>query len=90
MNAVRFITLQFVDGASVRYSFPMQGQTKAAQQLKIEDFLKGQHLVVQTDGRLTIFPVANIRSIEFSAGGENLEGIKLPLHTIRQATLVER
>jgi hypothetical protein len=89
MNAIRFITIQFVDGASVRFSFPMQGQNKAAQQLKLEDFLKGRHLVVQTDGRLTIFPVANIRSIEFSAGGENLEGIKLPAHTILGATLVD-
>ena len=87
MNMTRFITIHFTDGASVRYSFPVQAQNKAAQQLKLEDFLKGQHLVVQTEGRLTIYPVVNIRSIEFSAGGAALEGIKLPLHTIRNAKL---
>lgn len=87
MSAMRFITIQFTDGSSVKYSFPVQAANKAAQQLKIEDFIKGQHLVVQTEGRLIVYPVASIRSLQFSTGGDNLEGIKLPLHTIRNATL---
>jgi hypothetical protein len=84
---MRFITIQFTDGSKVRYSFEAMTDNKAAQQLKIEDFLKGNHLVVQTEGRLTVYPVANIRALEFSTGGENLEGIKLPMHTIRNAKL---
>jgi len=84
---MRFITIQFVDGSKVRYSFEAMSDNKAAQQMKVEDFLKGQHLLVQSDGRLTVYPVANIRSVEFSSGGESLEGIKLPLHTIRNAKL---
>jgi hypothetical protein len=84
---MRFITIQFTDGSKVRYSFEAVTDNKAAQQLKIEDFLKGNHLVVQTDGRLTVYPVANIRALEISSGGSTLEGVKLPLHTIRNAKL---
>ena len=90
MTAIRFITLKFADGASVRYSFPGQSANKAAQQLKLEDFLKGRHLVMEADGRLMVYPIENIRSIEFSGGsGEALEGVRLPAHTIRGAKLVE-
>jgi hypothetical protein len=87
MAAMRFITILFNDGSKVRYAFEAMTENKAAQQLKIEDFLKGRHLIVQTEGRLTVYPVVNIRSLEFSTGGESLEGIKLPLHTIRNAKL---
>ena len=87
MSTMRFITIQFTDGSKVRYSFEAATDNKAAQQLKIEDFLKGNHLVVQTEGRLTVYPVANIRALEISSGGASLEGVKLPLHTIRNAKL---
>jgi hypothetical protein len=87
VSTMRFITIQFTDGSKVRYSFEAATDNKAAQQLKIEDFLKGNHLVVQTDGRLTVYPVANIRALEISSGGSTLEGVKLPLHTIRNAKL---
>jgi hypothetical protein len=84
---MRFISIHFMDGSKVRYSFTPMTESKAAQQLKLEDFLKGRHLVIQTEGRLTLYPMENIREIEFSAGSSGLEGIKLPLHTIRNATL---
>ena len=87
MSAMRFITIQFNDGSKVRYSFEAMTDNKAAQQIKIEDFLKGQHLVVQTEGRLTVYPVASIRALEISSGGASLEGIKLPPHAIRNAKL---
>jgi len=85
---MRFVSIHFMDGSKVRYSFSPMTDSKAAQQLKIEDFFKGRHLVIQTEGRLTVYPMENIRQVEFSAGGAAaLEGIKLPLHTIRNATL---
>ncbi len=87
MAAMRFITIQFNDGSKIRYSFEAMTDNKAAQQLKIEDFLKGRHLVVQTEGRLTVYPIEAIRSLEISSGGASLEGVKLPLHTIRNAKL---
>jgi hypothetical protein len=87
---IRFITVRFTDGSSQKYSFPVQAQNKAAVQLKLEDFLKGRHLVIQTEHHLTVFPMENVRQIEFSAGsGDDLEGVKLPAHTIRGASLVD-
>ncbi|MGH8765347.1 MAG: hypothetical protein ACRET8_06485 [Burkholderiales bacterium] len=89
MTATRFITIQFNDGSSVRYSFPIQSTNKAAQQLKIEDLLKGRHLLIHAEGRLVIYPIENIRKIELSAGsGDNMDGIRLPAHAIRDAKLV--
>ena len=87
MSAMRFITIRFTDGSTVRYSFEAVTDNKAAQQLKLEDFLKSRHLAVQSEGRLTLYPVENIRSVELSSGGASLEGVKLPVHTIRNAKL---
>jgi len=90
MTPIRFITIQFHDGKSVKYSFPLQSSNKAAQQLKLEDFLKGRHLVIETESRLVIYPIESVRKLEFSAGsGGDLEGIRLPAHTIRDAKPVE-
>ena len=90
MTPMRFITIQFADGTSAKYSLPAQAANKAAQQLKLEDFLKGRHLVMEADARLVVYPIENIRKIEFSTGsGEALEGIRLPAHTLRGAKLVD-
>jgi len=90
MTPTRFITIQFHDGKSVKYSFPVQGPNKAAAQLKLEDFFKGRHLVIQAEDHLVVYPIEGVRKVEFSAGsGGDLEGIRLPAHTIRNATLVE-
>lgn len=90
MNPMIFIAIEFSDGSKVRYSFPVQVPNSAARQMKLEDFLKGRHLVIQTESRLVMYPMENIKAIEMSTGGASLEGVKLPLHTIRDAKLQER
>lgn len=89
MTPTLFIAIEFSDGSRRKYSFPAQSPNSAARQMKLEDFLKGRHLVIQTEGRLTMYPMENIKAIEMSAGGTALEGVKLPLHTIRDAKLQE-
>jgi hypothetical protein len=90
MTPTRFITIQFHDGKTVKYSFPVQGANKSATQLKLEDFFKGRHLVIQIEGRLVVYPIEGVRKVEFSAGsGDDLDGIRLPAHTVRDAKLVE-
>jgi len=90
MTPMRFISIQFTDGSKVKYSFPVQSANKSATQLKLEDFFKNRHLVIQVEGQLLVYPIENIRQVAFSAGsGDDLEGIRLPAHTIRDATLVE-
>jgi hypothetical protein len=83
---MRFIKITFMDGTSRRYAFPVQTGNKAAKQVKIEDFFKSPHLVIQSEGRLLVYPMQNIREVEFSAGGDGLNDVKLPLHTIQGAT----
>ncbi len=90
MTPMLFIAIEFSDGSRVKYSFPVQSPNSAARQMKMEDFLKGRHLVIQSEGRLLIYPMENIKAIEMSTGGADLEGVKLPLHTIRNAKLQER
>jgi len=90
MNPMIFIAIEFSDGSKVRYSFPVQVPNSAARQMKLEDFLKGRHLVIQTESRLVMYPMENIKAIEMSTGGASLEGVKLPLHTLRDAKLQER
>jgi len=90
MTKIRFISIQFTDGSKVKYSFPVQGANKSATQLKLEDFFKNRHLVIQAEGQLVVYPIENIRQVAFSAGsGDDLEGVRLPAHTIRDATLLD-
>jgi len=90
MTQIRFIAIQFTDGSRVKYSFPVQSANKSAAQLKLEDFFKSRHLVIQAEGQLVVYPIENIRQVAFSAGsGGDLDGIRLPAHTILDAKLVE-
>jgi len=82
------LAVEFCDGSRIKYSFPAQAANDAARQLKIEDLLKGRHLIVQAEGRLVMHPMENIKTLELSTGGASLEGVRLPLHTIREATLL--
>jgi len=89
MDAIRNLIIEFNDGAQVRYAMPVQAKNAAAAQLMIEDFLKGRHLVVECEGRLRMYPVENIRMVEISGDGATLEGVKLPMHTIRATKLLK-
>ena len=89
MASLRFITIEFMDGSTRKYSFPEQTRETAAKQIKLEDFFKSRSLVIAADGRLNIFPIDNIKSIELSAPGVgDVKGFRVPLHTISGATLV--
>jgi len=90
MSPMLFIAIEFSDGSKTKYSFPAQSPNSAARQMKLEDLLKGRHLMIQADDRLIMHPMENIKTIELSASGGTLEGVKLPLHTIRDAKVQER
>jgi hypothetical protein len=90
VDATRTLTIEFNDGAQVRYALPVQAKNKAAQQLMLEDFLKGRHLIVECEGRLRMYPVENIRMVEIAGEGTTLEGVKVPMHTLRDAKLLSK
>lgn len=83
----RGLTITFTDGSKVSYSFPDQGANAAAKQLKIEELMKNPFVIVLGEGRLTMFPMVNIKSIEMPVSQEEADQVRLPTHVIRNAKL---
>ena len=86
MEPNRGLTVVFTDGSKISYGFPKQEANAAGQQLRLEDFLKSNYLMLVSEGVLTMFPVANIKAIQVAVG-EGVEEVKMPKHVIRGATL---
>ena len=85
MAKLRFLKIEFMDGTSASFSFPLASENKAVKQVKLESFLKDRYLILHGEGKLTIFPVENIKSLQLSSGDDELEGIRLPPHAIVDA-----
>jgi hypothetical protein len=83
----RGLTITFMDGSKVSYSFPQQGANAAAKQIKIEELLRNPFLLVLGDGVLTLYPVVNIKSIQIPVDEQESEQVRLPAHVIRNAKL---
>lgn len=89
MEKERMLTLHFIDGTRLSFDFPEQTKIAAGKQLRFEEFLKGNHVLLESDGSLLIFPMANIKYIQISSGLAPVDpGVKLPNTMIRGATLV--
>ena len=87
MTQVRLLTIEFVDGTTTSYSFPVQSfaaesQSKAVRQMKLESLFKDRFLVLHGEGKLVVFPFENIKSVQLSSDDEELEGIRMPKHAI--------
>jgi hypothetical protein len=85
-SSAKGLTVHFTDGSKISYGFPRQAANDAARQLRLEDFLKSSYLMVEADGVLTMFPVANIKAIQLPVG-EGMKDVPLPKHAIRGAKL---
>ena len=88
MRGLRFIQIDFVDGTSARYSFPVQAANVAAKQVKVESLFKDRFLILQGEGKLSVFPMDNIKAIHLTGEDQEVEGIRLPAHAIKGAQLV--
>lgn len=88
MAGLRFIQIDFVDGTSARYSFPTQAANVAAKQVKIESLFKDRYLILQGEGKLSVFPMENVKGVHLSSDGQELDGIRLPVHAIKNARLL--
>jgi hypothetical protein len=87
MDSSRGLTITFMDGTKVSYYFPEQGSNSAAKQLRLEELFKHPFVIVLADGVLTMFPVANIKSIQLPVTDREAEEVRLPPHVIRNATV---
>lgn len=89
MTGDRALTLHFVDGTRICFDFPEQTKNVAARQLRIEEFLSSNNVVIEADGSLLMFPMANIKYLQFSlADGLPSQAVKLPGAVILGATIV--
>jgi len=61
----RILTLHFIDGTKLSLAFEEQGNS-AARKLKVEKLMTSKHLVVEAEGSVMIFPVANIKYMAIS------------------------
>ena len=80
----RVLTLHFTDGSKLSFDFPEQSTNLTARRLKLTDLMAGKHLVVEADGSVLIFPVANIKYMALSVPmlGKKDAAASLPGHAI--------
>jgi hypothetical protein len=62
----KFMTIHFNDGSKLMFEFPEQGPNAAAKQIKLAEFMTSRHVIVEADGDVLIFPIANIKYIALS------------------------
>ena len=84
----RILTLHFIDGSKLSLAFEEQGNN-AARKLKVDKLMVSKHLVVEADGQVLIFPVANIKYMALSLPDAGARGARdmLPSHTITGARI---
>lgn len=88
MSKERILTIHFIDGSKLSFEFEEQGPNAAAKQIKLQDFLTGKHLIVDSDGGLLIFPVTSIKYVALrGAAGAFGKEATLPKGAIRGARI---
>jgi len=85
---VRGLTVHFIDGTKVAFSFPRQEANAAARSLRLEESIKSPFLFIIADGVLNLLPMANIKAIQVPFAEQDAEGMRLPMQVIRNATLI--
>jgi len=85
MDRDRYMTVHFNDGSKMVFEFPEQGPNAAAKQIKIAEFFKSAHLVIEADGNVLVFPVTSIKYVAFT--GLAGAGAAMPKHAILGAHL---
>lgn len=84
MPQTRALTIHFIDGTKLSFSFPQQAADEYAILHKVEELQKHQHLVVEADGSVMIFPLSSIKYIQVQPAPT-----KLPSNAIRGATITD-
>jgi len=83
----RVLTLHFNDGSKLTFDFVAQTPNSAARQIKLSDFMTSKHLVVEAEGSLLIFPIANIKYMALSGSSPKATATQLPKHAITGARI---
>ena len=82
---LRYMVIEFIDGTKETFTFPEQTESEMAKKIGIERFLQSQWVIVETESTVLAFPVANIKSMQFSGTIDDRHVLPLPAITIRGA-----
>jgi hypothetical protein len=58
------MVIQFMDGTKVVYDFPEQSDDSSSLATRYKEILDMQYIVVEAEGAIQFYPVANIKSIQ--------------------------
>jgi hypothetical protein len=84
----RSMTLHFNDGSKLSFDFAEQAANAAAKQIKLAEFMTSKHVVVEAEGSILIFPIANIKYIALHGAATGTgRNAALPKHTITGARI---
>jgi hypothetical protein len=84
MSPDRILVLHFIDGSKLSFEFPEQTANVSARQIKVADLMTSKHLVIEAEGTVMLFPVANIKYMALSLPTANTRAsaAALPRHAI--------
>jgi hypothetical protein len=85
MARLRFLTIQFTDGTTAKFSFTEQAGSEGARQIKLSSFFKDRLVIVQSEGKLNVFPFENVKAVQLSSEAGEFDGIQIPPHAIIDA-----
>lgn len=63
MSADRILTIFFNDGTKLSFAFPQQAQAHEVA-TRMEEFLKREHLKIEADGVLFLFPLTSVKYVQ--------------------------
>jgi hypothetical protein len=84
MSDKRNMIIHFMDGTRVVYDIPRQVDDNNAISTRMKKLLDMQYIVIEVEGAMKFYPVANIKSVQVYPLPE-----KLPDFIIQGATLVD-
>ncbi len=64
MSEKRNMVIHFMDGTRVVYDFPKQMDNKNSISSHMKKLLEMQYIVIEVEGAMKFYPVANIKSIQ--------------------------
>ena len=84
MEQTRGMTVHFLDGSQMRFTFPRQVEHESSVPVRLERMLEKSVLLIEADGSLLAIPTSSVKYMQsYPAPGG------LPDYVIKQASLVE-
>ncbi len=70
----RGLNISFIDGSSLKVSFPIQTEDRYKRKLMLDEFAEHRVLVIEADGGIHIIPFENIKYMSVYPAPESTSG----------------